>query len=547
MAEKDNNNEKFVKGAAVLAAAGLIVKVLGTFLRIPLGNWISAEGMANYSVAYSIYSALLVVSTAGIPVAISRLVSAHLVKREYKYAQKVFHVALMLMTVIGILGFLVSFFGADLIASLLKNTDAAPAIRAIAPALLLVPLFSSFRGYFNGRQNMNPTAISEVMEQVVRICVGLALAYWLLQKAGEKEAAAGATFGASAGALAGLIVITGIYMLNRKVIHRKIENGLQNTERTSVIAKQIIFIAIPIIIGSSIMPIMNLIDTGMTMRVLQSVGWSVEESKYLYGLLSALCASLIAFPQFMTQAVAISLVPAVSRRHAVGDTEGLVETMKLGFRTTTIMAFPCMIGMMVLAEPILKLLYFRRFDECVDAAPILMFMSVSIIALSMEQTTTSVLQGMGKQMYPVRNLAIGCLFKIVVTFTLLRIHAINVSGAAIGTIVADFVAFYLNSRKIEQFTGGKADFVLTYVRPFIASAIMGAVAWGVHFGLAALLADKNPVVANMVSTIVAIMIAVVVYVILIFAVKAITFEELDSLPGGAKLKRILGRFRRNAE
>lgn len=175
MADKVGN--KFLKGAAVLALAGILMKVLGAVFRIPLTNMIGTDGMSYYGVAYSIYGALVVLATAGIPVAISRLVSENIAINRYRNAHRVFRVALVMMTGIGLITFLICFFGAEMIASLVKNPEAALAVRATAPALLLVPMFSTFRGYFNGRQNMNPTAISELTEQLVRCGVGLYLAY----------------------------------------------------------------------------------------------------------------------------------------------------------------------------------------------------------------------------------------------------------------------------------------------------------------------------------------------------------------------------------
>ena len=309
--------------------------------------------------AYSIYSALLVLSTAGIPVAISRMVSERIAVGEYKNAHKVFRTATALLFAIGIVSFAVCYFGGEAITAALGNPDAAMAVKAISPALLFVPLFSAFRGYFQGRQNMNPTAISEITEQLVRVIVGLYLAYQLLHT-GLKEAAAGASFGASAGSVAGLAIIVMIYLLNRRTIHRKIDLNNKQVEETAVILRKIVSIAVPIIIGCEIMPIMTLIDTGIIMTRLQDTGWSYEEAKSLYGLLSGFCNSLIAFPQVFTQAVAVSLVPAVAAAFKIKNKNGVQENIKLGYRTTMIMAFPCAFGIFALAEPILLFCIRRR-------------------------------------------------------------------------------------------------------------------------------------------------------------------------------------------
>ncbi len=528
--DNSKNSEKFIKGAAILAFSGLMVKVLGVFFRIPLNNWLGPDGMAYYSGAYAVYGALLVLSTAGIPVVISRLVSEHIAVREYRYAHRVFQASLILMASVGFVLFVICFFGADAIADFTKNPKSASALKAVSPALFLVPVLSSFRGYFNGRQNMNPTGLSEMSEQLVRVIAGLVLAKLLFDRYGKPEGAAGASFGASAGALAGLTVIFGIYLLNRRVIYSKIRRGSQYVEPFGKIIKTIVIIAIPIIIGSEIMPIMNLLDLGMIMRILQRTGWSQAESEYLYGLISSFCSSLIAFPQIITQAVSVSLVPAVTSRFRLKDYEGLHETVSLGYRTTMIMAFPCAVGLAVLAEPILKLLYVSQWEACADAAPTLMIMSVGIVFLSVMQTSTSILQAVNRQMLPVRNLLIGCIGKVICTLVLTGIRTININGAAIGTMSAYIVAMILNMYDVKKYTGTEIDPGKIFIRPFAASAVMGAGAYGIYFVITHMLSGHSAVLVNAAGVIISILFAIVIYVILIFALHAVTPEEVSRMP-----------------
>ena len=534
MTESSDNRGKFIRGAAVLAAAGLFTKVLGAVFRIPLTGLIGANGLQYYNVAYAVYSALVVMSTAGLPIAISRMVSEHMAKHEYRYAHKIFRVSLMVMLAIGVISFIPTFFGADLIAGFVKNPKSAYGLKAIAPALVFVPLFSSFRGYFNGRQNMVPTAVSEMSEQLIRVITGLSLAYFLMPK-GEAFAAAGATFGASAGALAGLLVIWAIYMMNKTVIMEKVEQGSQYEEDSMKIAKALLVIAIPIIIGSEMMPIMNLIDSGMIMRVLQQSGWTLEESGYMFGLLG-FCSPLIALPWIVTQAVGVSMVPAVSRAYGLKDMDEVHEHVRLGYRTTMIIGMPCALGMAVLSLPILMLLYPGRPEECMDAAPLLTVMAFSIILSSNMQASTSVLQAVGKQMIPVRNLFIGCIGKFIVTYFLLRVHSINIMGACYGTLTAYFIAMMLNEFDVRKYTGVRIDYVHTYVKPAIATALMSVTAWGIYklaFGA---------IGSNSVATLLGVLCAVVVYVVSVFAIKAIKPDELTDFPGGDKLARIARKF-----
>ena len=528
---KDN---KFIKGAAILGIAGLVVKALGAIFRIPLTNLIGADGMSYYGFAYTIYSVLIVLATAGIPVAISRMVSERIATGEHRNAHKVFKTAIALMAGIGVISFAICFFGAEVITAKLGNPDAAMAVKAIAPALLFVPVLSSFRGYFQGRQNMNPTAISEITEQLVRVIVGLTAAF-LLARIGFKEAAAGASFGASAGALGGLIIMALIYMLNRHVIHEKNRLHRQDTESTGVILKKIIMIAVPIIIGSEMMPVMGLIDTSIIMTRLQATGWTLAEAKELYGQFSGFCNSLISFPQIFTQAVAVSLVPAIAASFRIEDKAKVKENVQLGYRMTMIMAFPCAFGLFALSKPILLLLYSAQRESAIAAAPTLMIMSIGVIFLAISQTSVGVLQAIGLQHLPVRHLFIGCIFKIFVTFFLVSIPAINVKGAAIGSMIAYMTDLTLNNRSIRKATGVKFDYMLTYGKPAIAAAVMGAIAFGVHKFTMGFL-------GNSIATLIAIMAGGIAYAVLIFAVKAITVEEVEMLPGGAKLQKVIRKI-----
>lgn len=525
MSKKQEN--KLIMGAAILGIAGIIVKVIGAVFRLPLTNWIGSVGMSYYGFAYIVYSALLVLATSGMPVAISRLVAEKIALGQYRNAHNVFKVSLKIMSVIGIFSFSVCYFGSDLIAEIFGNPDAAPSLRAIAPALLFVPILAASRGYFQGRQNMNPTAISEVIEQSVRAAVGLTLAFVLLDN-GLVASAAGASFGASAGSFAALIVLGLIYLGNRKIIYKKIRLNDQYVESDKVIFKRIVYIAVPIIIGAEIMPIMGLIDTGIIMNRLQSTGWTLEESKYLFGLFSGFVNPVIALPQIFTVAVAVSSVPAISGKFKVKDMIGVRETSTMSLRMTMIMAAPCALGIFALSKPILFLLYYAQKESAEQAAPIMMIMAVGVLFLALSQTLTGILQAVGKQTVPVKNLLIGCLFKLVITYILVGIKTINVTGAAIGTLIAYAIAFLLNLRSVRSEIGIRIDIMLTYVKPMIAGILMGVVAYLVQMVLEGSL-------ENNLSTLIAVIAGGVVYVSMIFILKAVTLEEAKTIPGVKKL------------
>lgn len=533
-----NTGNKFLKGAAILGIAGILVKVMGMFFRLPLTNWIGAEGMSYYSSVYPIYVFFLTISTAGIPVAISKMVSERTVIRNYGGAHKVFHTSLWLMAAFGFVSFMIVHLGAGFIEdAVLKNPGTSLSLQAIAPSLFFVPIMSAYRGYFQGRQNMNPTALSQFFEQLFRVVVGLALAYYLIPT-GLEATNAGATFGCTAGAAAGLLVIIVIYLLNLRSIKIKIRRNKsqEKLESTAWIVKRILVIAIPITIGASILPLMETIDSAVVMRRLQASGWSLVESKVLWGRLGGYCNSLIGLPQAFTQAVVMSLVPAIAAAYSLGNMKEVRETSKLGMRVAMLISFPCAVGMFALAEPILHMLYPNQLAEATASVPTLRLMCVSIVFMSALQTLTGELQGVDKQSVPVKNLAIGSLAKLVLTYVLVGFRPINVNGGPLGTIAAYIIATLLNAKYLKKCAGVNFDFMMTYGKPAIASALMGVAAYA-SYKLFFLVTASN-----MLSALLAICVGVISYVILIFAVKAITKEELARLPKGDKLVRIADKF-----
>ena len=523
-----------LKGTAIIGIAGIIVKILGAIFRIPLTNWVGSVGMSYYQVAYNIYNAFILMAIAGFPVAISRLVSENLAKKQNENAQKIFKVATALMGIIGGISAGICFFGADLLAGWVKNPPAALALRTIAPALFFVPIVSAFRGFFQGRRNMRPTALSEIIEQLFRVIVGFMLARMFLSK-GLPETAAGASFGATIGSFVALGFMLMIFWLYKGILKREKLVGKEYLEDTKTIAKKILFIAVPIIIGAEIMPIMYTIDMSIIMRRLQATGWTQDESKYLYGLMSGYCNSLIAMPEFLIQAIAISMVPSIAYARAQGSKKEMEHNISIGYKLTTLIAFPCMIGLFVLSKPILMLLFPSKIEEAMDAVPTFMILTVSIVTIALYETSTGTLQAIGKQVIPVKNVAIGALAKIILTFILVGIKSINVMGAAISSVVAFFIAFILNEIAVKRHTGFEVSFMEVYIKPFIASVIMGVAAFGGYKLIALLIGSK-------IATCFGILIGVIVYSALVVGLRIATAEEIAEIPYGYKLNKLISKF-----
>lgn len=537
--------KSLVKGAAVLAVAGLFVKFLGAFFRIPLANMIGSVGMANYAPAYSLYNFLLVFSTTGLPVAISKMVSERHVMGQYREAERVFRLSRTLMLVMGVAGFLVVYIFADVIAKGINLPGAALSMRATAPALILVPLMASYRGYFQGMNEMTPTAVSQIVEQIFRVVCGLAAAMFLMDNVlvfdeftAKERGAAGGCFGASAGALGGLIAVIIIYIFARKRIKRQVYSDREISREGSMsLIKKILIIAVPITIGTSIMPIVNLIDAGVVANRLAASGWDKMVADDLYGQLTGFASPLVGFPQILTQAIVLSLVPLVSAAHRKRDIKDLHNNLVMGFRMAMIVGIPCAVGLIVLAEPILLLLYPTQKASALSAAPCLQILGVGFVGLSIVLTMTGGLQGIGKQMIPVRNLFIGVVVKFIVTWTLTAVTAVNVLGAAIGTVVAYFIAAILDIMALKKCTQVKFPTSMIFVKPLMSSAVMGVVAVVIYKLIYA------GIGSNGVSTIVAILTAMLVYGLMILRTKAVTRDEVVNMPMGTKLAAICDKLR----
>ncbi|MGI6257697.1 MAG: putative polysaccharide biosynthesis protein [Anaerovoracaceae bacterium] len=546
------SKKSFVKGAAILGIAGIIVKLLGAVFRLPLGNMIGATGMSYYTPAYYIYTIFVVIATSGIPVAISKMVSERITVKNYEEAHRVFRYSMYLMLSIGIVSFGILFFGAGWLSNINGIPESKYSMMAVAPALLVVPVMAAYRGYFQGMQNMKPTAVSQIIEQFFRVGFGLFLAYTLFKaggsihlfskygsQSGGAAGAAGATFGATIGSLAGLLVILLIYKLSKKAIkHRITIHAGGEREEGKTIMRNILLIAVPITIGAAIMPIMNFAEVPIIVNRLTATGWTPDVAKNLYGQIGGLATPIINLPQVLTMALAMSLVPAISSRFKEGDMEGLRSNTTLGMRIALIIGLPCALGIAVLSQPIMLLLFPTRASEAISVAPTLSILAIGVIFLSVVQTVSGILQGVGKQMVPVKNLCVGIVIKIVLTWVLVGIPSLNIKGAAIGTCAAYLVVAVLDVYGVKKYTGAKFDIMLTYVKPLISSLVMAAVAWLTYYKL---LSGGE---GDSLKTLLAVFVAAVVYVVMLFVTRSITREDLENMPGGDKILRLAQMIKR---
>lgn len=537
----------FIEGAAILAFAGLLVKVLGAIFRIPLTYIIGPEGMGLYQMAYPIYSFLLVISSAGLPVAISKMVSERMAYGNYLGAYRVFKVSLGLLACLGLSTSMLLMALSGVISNALGNPKSVYSILAIAPALFFVSVLSAFRGYFQGMQVMGPTALSQIVEQAGKLFMGLLLA-WLFVRKGIEFGAAGAVLGVTLGEIAAFLLLIGLYKkvgLKEQTQKRAIKTNLKAThaEPPHAIIRNLASIAVPVTIGASLMPLVGLIDGMIVVNRLVGIEagtaalYTVKEATSLYGLLTAYANPLINFPATLTVALAMSIVPSISESCALGNQKEVMRKAAVAIRLTLLVGLPAGVGMSVLSYPIIRLLY-RALDDnqAVLAGNLLSILSFGVVFLTLIQSLTGILQGINRAVVPVKNLAIGALAKVVVTYTLVGVPQINIMGAAVGTLVCYAVASLLDFVAVIRYTKAFIPFVDFVVKPMVAVGIM-AITVSMLYKLI------EDAVGLTLATILSILAGIVVYGSVLLMMGTLNEKDFKLLPGGDRLGRVLYQLR----
>jgi stage V sporulation protein B len=532
------SRKSFVKGAAILAAAGLISKFIGALFRIPMMNIIGSTGMSYYQMAYPIYSFLLIISTAGIPTAISKMVAENIALGNYRDAHRVFQISVRLMVMTGVTAFIIFAAGSKLTARIMGAEEAFYSILAISPSLIFVTLLSSFRGYFQGMQYMTPTAISQIVEQLGKLILGLGFASMYISK-GPEFGAAAAVVGVTLSEGAALALVMGMYRRKKKEIVYNIRRspGYRHRMSNRSILSRLVLISFPITIGASIMPLINVADSLIVVNRLVQIGFAEEQAKSLYGLLTGGANPLINFPAVLTIAMAMSLVPAISESFASKDYGSIAQKTETGVRLTLLLGLPAAAGMGVLARPICALLYGNLPEaEIAITGNILAILSIGVIFLTLVQTLTAILQWLNKMSVPVKNLAIGALVKVIATYILVGNSSINVRGAAIGTVLCYGIAAFLDLIAVIYYSRMKMRFVDFILKPVIAVIVM---ALSVHFSYGFF---ENMIGSNR-ATLLAIVVGVIVYAVVLLAIGAVNRDDFDVLPGGNKLGKVLHKLK----
>ena len=534
----------FFGGAAILAAGILIVKLIGMFYKIPLINIIGEAGAADFNNAYNIYAVLLTVSTAGLPVAVSKLVSEANALDRRNQVRRTFRLALVLFLALGLVSFLVMFFRADALAGMMNDSKAAAGIRALAPAVVCVGCLAALRGYSQGHSNMAPTSVSQIIEALCKLVVGLGLAFWLVKQGKDPDvAAAGAITGVTVGTVVALAYMVLDFLLSRG---REDIRGTDRPDSAGSILANILKIAVPITLSSSMVGIVTVIDSSLVQGQLQSaLDLTEQASRTLYGNYSG-ALNIYNLPTSLMAAITASVIPAVAAALARRDRRGAARITGSALRITALLSFPMGVGLFVLGTPIIRLL-FPKLNVAV-AGPLLSTLGIATPFVCMVLVCNSVLQAHGFINLPVIVMVLGGIVKIVNNYNL--VGAIGISGAPVGNILCFGLALVLDLVVITRVIPNRPRLLPIFAKPAIASAVMGGAAWAVYGLLSRILSSEQVDQAgqtvravsrmgNAAGIFLAIAVAGVVYLVLVIALRAISRDDLALMPKGDKLARLL--------
>ncbi|MCD7934866.1 MAG: polysaccharide biosynthesis protein [Oscillospiraceae bacterium] len=533
--------QNYLHGAAILTAGVAIMKILGALYKIPLRNLLGDTGYGYFYAAYTIYNVMLTISTAGLPVALSRLISEANTLGKPRQARRTFLVALGALFTIGALFSLAMFlFPTEIAALFVSKAAVSQCVFAISPSVLLICLTSAFRGYIQGNGNMAPTMVGQVLEVLVKVAVGLALAYCLIQRgASLPVAAAGAIFGVTAGSVAALCYMLFCYL--RQYRRRDAENCRLSDDVPDTVGhtlRRFIHIGVVITLGASVMSVISLIDTKLIQLQLPRVaGISPALSDELYGSYSAM-TTLFNLPASFITPMTISLVPAISTATARRDKREVGELTESGLRISSVIAMPMGIGLSVLSHPIVNILY---TDTHPIGPAILTILGAASIFVCLSLVTNAILQADGDEKLPIFSMLAGGCVKIAANLLLVRIPEINILGAAIGSVCCYMTICIMNCVFIYRRMAVKPRYLHTFLRPLFSALVMGASAWAVY-GICARLfhvAEGASRLSMLAALCIAIAIAVVVYVVMAILTRSVTMEDIRLIPKAEKIARRL--------
>ena len=548
---KKSAKNNFIMQAGILAAAGIISRIIGLLYRSPLHSVIGDLGLGFYQSAYTFYTIVLLISSYSIPAAVSKVIAQKLAVKEYRNAHRIFRCALGYVLVVGGAASLFLFLGAGL----LVEEAAVPVLRTFAPTVFIYGMLGVLRGYFQAHKSMAQTSVSQVLEQVANAVVSVGAAYLLIKNTmGTLEmpteeteqilratrGAIGSALGTGVGVLVALLFMLAVYKLNKSFIDRRIRYD-RHTEVDSYreILKMITMVVTPFVLSTAIYNLNDTINNALYTKIYLKVRELDTVGTYSgWGVLSGQALTISKIPIAFASAMAAAMIPTVAQLIAARNVEGAKDKIGVAVKTTMIISIPCAVGLFVLARPVTCLLFPANTQASEDLATgLLMALAISIVFYALSTLNSQILQGLGRMNVPIVNAAIALGFQTVVVVVLLFFTKLDLYSVVIANIIYSGIMCVLNQLAVRKAIGYRQEIMRTFVIPLLASAFMGAVAWAVHEGF--LLMTKSP----RISVIPAVLIGAAAYFALLILFRGVTETELRGFPKGHLLVRLAKKCR----
>lgn len=536
----EKKSDGFIMQAGILAMAGIICRIIGILYRSPLAAIIGDEGNGYYGSAYNIYTIILLISSYSIPAAISKVIAGKLALKQYKNAQRIFYCAFIYVIVVGGVASLFAFFGARF----LVEQKAVMVLRIFSPTIFVSGLLGVLRGYFQAHKTMVQTSISQILEQILNAVISIMAAYLLKQLVIDKDASTQAVYGAMGSALgtgAGVLIALAFMVLMYGINKKEIRERIAKDDHKDILSYKEIFgiifaLVTPFILSTFIYNFSTSLDETIYRKILKLVKHvDVSQIAVWYGVYSGKAVVISNIPIAISSAMSAAMIPSVSGKFATGDIGGTKGKVHTAILTTMLIAIPSAVGIFVLAEPVVGFLFPGQTNIAL-AGSLLRALSITVIFYSLSTLTNAVLQGIGKVTAPVYHAAIALAAQTVVLVPCLLFTNLNLYSIAIATIVYSLLMCVLNQLAVRKYLGYRQNIKKIFVLPMIASVTMGVCAYFVYQGMHKISGS------NLISLIIAIIIAACVYGVLVLRLGVLTKEDIEAMPKGKKLAKLLKKL-----